>query len=74
MEEWQEKSAYIQDYLEQIKNRDTQTVNTETSDSGMARLSGASFEPGIEERNGKIFPIWIKIVKPCILRPNTGVK
>ena len=74
MEEWQEKSAYIQDYLEQIKNRDTQTVNTETSDSGMTRLSGASFEPGIEERNGKICPIWIKIVKPCILRPNTGVK
>ena len=54
-EEWQEKAAYIQSYLEQqTKDTDTQSFTTETSDNGISRSHGASSEFGIEEPSGKI--------------------
>ena len=54
-QEWQEKAAYIQSYLEQqTKDTDTQSFTTETSDSGISRSHGASSEFGIEEPSGKI--------------------
>ena len=62
-EEWQEKSAYIQSYLEQTKDIDTQTFTTETSDSGMAESRVAPSELGMEETSGKIHLIWINVVK-----------
>ena len=62
-EEWQEKSAYIQSYLEQTKDIDTQSFTTETSDSGMAESRVAPSELGMEETSGKIHLIWINVVK-----------
>ena len=62
-EEWQEKSAYIQSYLEQTKDIDTQSFTTETSDSGMAESRVAPSELGMEETSGKIRLIWINVVK-----------
>ena len=62
-EEWQEKSAYIQTYLEQTKDIDTQSFTTETSDSGMAESRVAPSELGMEETSGKIHLIWINVVK-----------
>jgi len=51
-EEWQEKVAYIQSYLAQTKDIDTQSF---TSDSGISRSHGAPSElGGIEEPSGKI--------------------
>ena len=61
-EEWQEKSAYIQSYLEQTKDIDTQSFTTETSDSGMAESRVAPSELGMEETSGKIHLIWINVV------------
>ena len=62
-EESQEKSAYIQSYLEQTKDIDTQSFTTETSDSGMAESRVAPSELGMEETSGKIHLIWINVVK-----------
>ena len=62
-EEWQEKSAYIQSYLEQTKDIDTQSFTTETSDSRMAESRVAPSELGMEETSGKIHLIWINVVK-----------
>ena len=62
-EEWQEKSAYIQSYLEQTKDIDTQSFTTETSDSGMAESRVAPSELGMEETSGKIHLIWINVVQ-----------
>ena len=56
-EEWQEKLTYIQSYLEQSKDSDSQSVTTETSDSGMAKLRLAPSELGIEEASSKILLI-----------------
>lgn len=58
-EEWQEKLAYIQSYLEQSKDSDSYSVTTETSDSGMAESRVAPSELGMEETSGKILLIWI---------------
>ena len=67
-EEWQEKLAYIQSYLEQSKDGDSHSVTTETSDSGMAESRVAPSEPGMEETSGKILFIWINFsVKTFIL-------
>ena len=55
MEEWQEKVAYIQSYLAQTKDIDTQSFTTETSDSGISRSHAAPSElGGPEEASGKI--------------------
>ena len=55
MEEWQEKVAYIQSYLAQTKDIDTQSFTTETSDSGISRSHAAPSElGGPEEACGKI--------------------
>ena len=55
MEEWQEKVAYIQNYLAQTKDIDTQSFTTETSDSGISRSHAAPSElGGPEEASGKI--------------------
>ena len=62
-EEWQEKSAYIQSYLEQTKDIDIQSFTTETSDSGMAESRVVPSELGMEETSGKIHLIWINVVK-----------
>ena len=43
-EEWQEKVAYIQSYLAQTKDIDTQSFTTETSDSGISRSQEAPSE------------------------------
>ena len=53
-EEWQEKVAYIQSYLAQTKDIDTQSFTTETSDSGISRSQEASSElpEGTEELSG----------------------
>ena len=59
----QEKSAYIQSYLEQSKDIDAQSFTTETSDSGMAESRVAPSELGMEETSGKIRLIWINVVK-----------
>ena len=53
-EEWQEKYAYIQSYLEQTKDSDSHSATTETSDSGMRGSQGAQSELGIGETSGKI--------------------
>ena len=54
-EEWQEKVAYIQNYLAQTKDIDTQSFTTETSDSGISRSHAAPSElGGTEEASGKI--------------------
>ena len=54
-EEWQEKVAYIQSYLAQTKDIDTQSFTTETSDSGISRSHAAPSElGGPEEAGGKI--------------------
>ena len=55
-EEWQEKAAYIQSYLErQTKDTDTQSFTTETSDSGISRSRPALSElGGPEEASGEI--------------------
>ena len=67
-EEWQEKLAYIQSYLEQSKDSDSHSVTTETSDSGMAESRVAPSEFGMEETSGKMLIIWITFsVKGCIL-------
>ena len=51
-EEWQEKVAYIQSYLAQTKDIDTQSF---TSESGISRSHGAPSElGGTEEPSGKI--------------------
>ena len=56
-EEWQEKVAYIQNYLAQTKDIDTKSF---TTDSGISRSSWAPSElGGIEEPSGKIRMIWI---------------
>lgn len=54
-EEWQEKLAYIQSYLEQSKDSDSHSVTTETSDSGMAESRVAPSE--FEETSGKMLII-----------------
>ena len=55
MEDWQEKVAYIQTYLEQTKDIDTQSFTTETSDSGISRSYAVPSElGGPEEASGKI--------------------
>ena len=55
MEEWQEKVAYIQSYLAQTKDIDTQSFTTETSDSGISRSHAAPSElGGPEEASGKM--------------------
>ena len=55
MEEWQEKVAYIQNYLAQTKDIDTQSFTTETSDSGISRSHAVPSElGGPEEASGKI--------------------
>ena len=55
MEEWQEKVAYIQSYLAQTKDIDTQSFTTETSDSAISRSHAAPSElGGPEEASGKI--------------------
>ena len=55
MEEWQEKAAYIQSYLAQTKDIDTQSFTTETSDSGISRSRPALSElGGPEEASGEI--------------------
>ena len=55
MEEWQEKVAYIQSYLAQTKDIDTQSFTTETSDSGISRSRPALSElGGPEEASGEI--------------------
>lgn len=53
-EQWQEKLAYIQSYLEQSKDSDSHSVTTETSDSGMAESRVAPSEFGMEETSGKM--------------------
>ena len=54
-EEWQEKVAYIQNYLAQTKDIDTRSFTTETSDSGISRSHAAPSElGGPEEASGKI--------------------
>lgn len=53
-EEWQEKYAFIQSYLEQTKDSDSHSATTETSDSGMWGSQGAQSELGIGETSGKI--------------------
>ena len=54
-EEWQEKVAYIQSYLAQTKDIDTQSFTAETSDSGISRSHTATSElGGPEEASGKI--------------------
>ena len=65
-EESQEKSAYIQSYLEQTKDIDTQSFTTETSDSGIAESRVAPSDLGMEETSGKIYLIWINVVKSYI--------
>lgn len=55
-DEWQkEKNAYIQRYLEQTRDIDSQSITTEPSDSGMPGSSG--YAPSeldrIEEPSGK---------------------
>ena len=60
-EEWQEKLAYIQSYLEQSKDSDSYSVTTETSDSGMAESRVAPSELGMEETSGKILLIRINL-------------
>ena len=54
----QEKYDYIQNYLEQAteqtKDVDSQSVMTETSDSGMLGSNSASSEVGTEETIGKL--------------------
>ena len=55
-DEWQkEKNAYIQRYLVQTRDIDSQSITTEPSDSGMSGSSGyAPSELGrIEEPSGK---------------------
>ena len=53
----QEKYDYIQNYLEQardeIKDGDSHSVTTDTSDSGMLGSNGASSEVGTEDTSGK---------------------
>ena len=51
----QEKATYIQSYLAQTKDIDTQSFTTETSDSGISRSHAAPSElGGPEEASGKI--------------------
>ena len=55
MEEWQEKVSYIQSYLAQTQDIDTQSFTTEASDSGISRSHTATSElGGPEEASGKI--------------------
>ena len=55
MEEWQEKVDYIQNYLAQSKDIDTQSFTTETSDSAISRSHAAPSElGGPEEASGEI--------------------
>ena len=63
-EEWQEKVAYIQSYLAQTKDIDTQSFTTETSDSGISRSHAAPSElGGPEETSGKIsFKFLLEVV------------
>ena len=59
-EEWQEKLAYIQSYLEQSKDSDSHSVTTETSDSGMTGMAESRVAPsefGMEETSGKMLII-----------------
>ena len=71
MEEWQEKVAYIQNYLAQTKDIDTQSFKTETSDSGISRSHAAPSElGGPEEASGKIslkffFKVVFKLKSNC---------
>ena len=71
MEEWQEKVAYIQSYLAQTKDIDTQSFTTETSDSGISRSHAAPSElGGPEEASGKIslkflFEVVFKLKSNC---------
>ena len=71
MEEWQEKVAYIQNYLAQTKDIDTQSFTTETSDSGISRSHAAPSElGGPEEASGKIslkflFKVVFKLKSNC---------
>ena len=60
-EEWQEKLAYIQSYLEQSKDSDSHSVTTETSDSGMAESRVAPSEFGMEETSGNMLIIMNKV-------------
>ena len=54
MEEWQEKAAYIQSYLVQTKDVDTQSFTTERSDSRISRSHPAPSElGGPEEASGE---------------------
>ena len=55
MEEWQEKLTFIQSYLAQTKDIDTQSFTTETSDSAISRSHAAPSElGGPEEASGEI--------------------
>ena len=71
MEEWQERVAYIQNYLAQTKDIDTQSLTTETSDSGISRSHAAPSElGGPEEASGKIslkflFKVVFKLKSNC---------
>ncbi|CAH3017464.1 unnamed protein product [Porites evermanni] len=61
MEEWQEKVAYIQSYLAQTKDIDTQSFTTETSDSGISRSHAAPSElGGPEETSDTISNLCLK--------------
>ncbi|CAH3029936.1 unnamed protein product [Porites evermanni] len=61
MEEWQEKVAYIQSYLAQTKDIDTQSFTKETSDSGISRSHAVPSElGGPEEASDSIFNLCLK--------------
>ena len=47
------KLAFVQKYLEDVQDRDTRSMTTEVSDSGLATHTAAS-ELGTEEINGKL--------------------
>jgi len=47
------KLAFVQKYLEDVQERDTRSMTTEVSDSGLATHTAAS-EVGTEEINGKL--------------------
>jgi len=47
------KLAFVQKYLEDVQDRDTRSMTTEVSDSGLATHIAAS-EVGTEEINGKL--------------------
>ena len=57
------KLTFVQKYLEDVQDRDTRSMTTEVSDSGLATHTAAS-ELGTEEINGKLVMLIC-----CLLTP-----